>query len=183
MVLFQECHRLNASDFKPLAAADVLAGNHVVFSNHVRPGLGEFSTITLVSARWELALFGSYEPGELIVSSLPAMRTSEIVRPFLIPLVEHFALFQEPSAAAVNTRLLHNANVPEQTAINANSEEKEKVQCNKGGEVHGARHHRHASSRTENSDAQGVTQGVEAQANARQASFGGVSGNLQTFLL
>ncbi len=72
--LFHDDRRLPGK-LKPLAAAHVLAGHHVIFPDHVGAELRESGTIAFVGASGKLALLGSDHPGHLVVSRLMAMRT------------------------------------------------------------------------------------------------------------
>ena len=62
-----------------------------------------------------------------------------------------------------------------ETASNGNSEEKEEIQRDEGGKVHGTRDHRRAASGAEDPYIEGITKRLEAQANARKIAFGRVS--------
>ena len=98
--LFEKCHRLHACYLETFAASDVLAGDHIVFADHIRACLGEFCAIAFVGAGRKLTLFCAYQPGELVLGSLPAVRTTERVRPSLLLFVKHFALFHQSSRRA-----------------------------------------------------------------------------------
>jgi hypothetical protein len=91
--LFEKGDRLYAGDFKTFAAAHVLAGDHVIFADHIGARLRELRAIALIGAGRELPLLSTYQPGELIFSRLSAMRTKQSVRPPLLFLVEHLAFF------------------------------------------------------------------------------------------
>jgi len=101
------------------------------------------------------------------------MRTSEVVRPLLILLLEHVAFFHKSSVGPGNTRLLHNASVLEESShSNGDAEKEEEVQCDQGGKVDGARHDRHTAAGAENSHSQGIAERLEAQTNAGKIAFG-----------
>jgi hypothetical protein len=91
--LIEECHWLESRNFEPFAAAHVLAGDHVVFANHIRTRLGELRAIAFVGSRRQLALLRPDQPREFIFARLPAVRTGEGVRPLLIFLLEHLSFF------------------------------------------------------------------------------------------
>jgi len=104
------------------------------------------------------------------------MRTNEVVRPLLILLVEHVALFHESSVALGNTRLLHNASVLEASGhSNGNPEKEEEIQRNESSKVNGARYNWHAATSAEDSDAQGIAKRLEAQTNAWEIAVGRVN--------
>src|SRR5579884_3680121 len=107
-VLFEESDRLYAGNFKTFAAAHVFAGHHVISADHIGARLGELRAVALVSTGRELPLFSAYQPGELIFSRLSAMRTKQRVRPLLLFLVEHIALFHASPPRGRKKRLLHN---------------------------------------------------------------------------
>jgi hypothetical protein len=52
--------RLEAGDFKALAAAQILAGDHIFLSNHVGARFRPLGAVSLVSAGRKLSLFGSH---------------------------------------------------------------------------------------------------------------------------
>ena len=60
--LIQKRHRLDASHLKALAAADVLAHDHIVAADHVRLRLGELCAVALVGTSGELLLLGPHQP-------------------------------------------------------------------------------------------------------------------------
>jgi hypothetical protein len=91
--LLQECDRLDAGDLKALAAARILAGDHIIAPDHVASGFGEFGAVAFVSAGRELALLGADQPGKFIFALLAAMRAVESVGLFGFFLVKEVALF------------------------------------------------------------------------------------------
>src|SRR5580704_3851896 len=94
-MLLGENHRLEAGDFEAFAAADVFAGHHVVFAEHVGAGFGEAGAVALVGAAGELLLFGANNPGDFILGGLTAVGTVQ-VRQFLFrAFIEKFALFHK----------------------------------------------------------------------------------------
>ena len=61
-LLIEERDGLDSGNFKALAAADVLAHDHVVAADHIRLRFGKLGAITLVSAAGELLLLGPHQP-------------------------------------------------------------------------------------------------------------------------
>lgn len=61
-LLIQERDRLDSGNFKALAAAYVLAHDHVVATHHVRLRLGKLGAVALVGASRELLLLGPHQP-------------------------------------------------------------------------------------------------------------------------
>src|ERR1700728_3957477 len=90
--LFREHYRLHTGNIEPFPAAHVLACHHVVFAQHVRPGLGEAGTVTLVGAAGKLAFLGADHPGHFVLRRLVAVRTIQRSRFFLLLLVKKIAL-------------------------------------------------------------------------------------------
>jgi hypothetical protein len=78
----QKRDRLDARDLEALAAANILAGHHVVTADHIRLGFGELGAIALVGAAGKLLLLGTHQPGELIFTRLAAVRTGQRMRLF-----------------------------------------------------------------------------------------------------
>jgi hypothetical protein len=76
-----------------LATAHVLAGHHVVFSNHVGPGLREPGTVAVVGASCKLLFLGANNPCDFVVGGLTTVRTVEGSRFLLLFLVKKIALF------------------------------------------------------------------------------------------
>ena len=64
----QKRHRLQARDFEPLPAPDVLAGHHVVLPHHVGLGLGKPRTIPFVSMFGQLRLPRPHQPPNLVLA-------------------------------------------------------------------------------------------------------------------
>lgn len=93
--LIREYNRLHARDFKPLPAAHVLAGQHVIPAKHIGASFGEAGAVAFVSTARKLALFGAHQPGDFILSGLMTMRTVERSRLFVRPLIEKFALIHK----------------------------------------------------------------------------------------
>ncbi len=60
--LLQKRDGLHARNFKALAAADILAGHHIIATNHVRLGLGELGPIAFISPRRQLPFLGAHQP-------------------------------------------------------------------------------------------------------------------------
>src|SRR5579864_2799788 len=102
--LFRKNDRLHARDIEPLPAAHILAGHHVVFAQHVRPGLGEAGAVALVGAARKLPLLGAYHPSHLVFRRLVAMRTIQRSDFLLLLLVKKIALFHGIEAGSVRPR-------------------------------------------------------------------------------
>jgi hypothetical protein len=86
---------LQAGNLEAFAAADVFAGHHVVFAQHVGAGFGEAGAVALVGAAAELALFGANDPGDFILGGLLAVGTVQIRHLLFWTFVEKFALFHK----------------------------------------------------------------------------------------
>jgi len=88
-----EGYGLNSGDFKALAAADILAGHHVILANHIGLCFGELGAVTFVSMPGQLILFAPDEPAELVLISFAAVWTGQHVVPLLCLLVEKVTFF------------------------------------------------------------------------------------------
>lgn len=73
LTLIQERHRLDTRHLKALAAANVLAHDHVVATDHIRLRFGKLGTITLVGAAGELLLLGPHQPCKFVFTRLTAV--------------------------------------------------------------------------------------------------------------
>ncbi len=73
-----EDDRLRIRDLEALAAANILAGKHIVNSNHVISRLTETSSILLVSSGGKLVFFDSSQPTHLIIGTLAAMGAAKL---------------------------------------------------------------------------------------------------------
>src|SRR5215813_2565052 len=73
-------HRLNTRNFKTLAAAQVLAHNQIVATDHVGAGLGKFGAIALIGAWRKLSFLGAYQPGKFVLIGLLTMGAVQGVR-------------------------------------------------------------------------------------------------------
>src|SRR5215472_724175 len=104
-------HRRLPRNLKPLAAAHVLAGHHVVFPHHIRTELGEARAVTLVGASGNLALLGADHPGNFILRRLVAMWTVQRSCFLLLPLIKKISLFHTCGAPtwrrSISVKLLH----------------------------------------------------------------------------
>jgi hypothetical protein len=96
-------HRLQAGNFEAFAAADVFAGHHVVFAQHVGTGFGEAGAVALVGAAGELLLLGTDDPSDFILGGLTAMRTVQVRHLLFGTFVEKFSFFHK---GVVGRRLL-----------------------------------------------------------------------------
>ena len=92
ILIVQKCHRLHSCHFKPFAAADVLAGHHIIAPDHVALGLGELGAVALVGTPGKLFLFGTHQPGKFVIAGLTAVRTRQRMRLFSFFLVKKIAL-------------------------------------------------------------------------------------------
>jgi hypothetical protein len=88
--LLGEDYRLHAGDFEALAAAHVLAGHQIIFTQHVGACFSETGTITLIGAARKLSFLGANDPSDLILGSLMTMRTVQRGHLLLRPLVKEF---------------------------------------------------------------------------------------------
>src|ERR1700722_17597574 len=93
--LLGEDHRLHAGNFETLAAAHILAGQHVVFAQHVGARLGEAGAVALIGASGELAFLGTHKPVNFIFAGLMAMRAVQRGLLAFLLLVEKVAFFHE----------------------------------------------------------------------------------------
>src|SRR5580698_898078 len=89
--LFCEYDGLHAGNLKALAAAQVLAGHHVVFAQHVGTGFGEFGAVTVVSAAGKLLFLGTHEPCDFVFPRLLAMGTIQVCVFLFLALVKKLA--------------------------------------------------------------------------------------------
>src|SRR5271166_2688785 len=96
-VLFGEHYRLHAGNLKALAATHVLAGHHVVAAQHVGAGFSKFSAVAVVPAPGQLFFLGSYQPRDLVLACLLAMRAAQVGNLLLLLLVEKIALVHRES--------------------------------------------------------------------------------------
>jgi len=69
-LLFGEHYRLHTRNLKPLPAAHVLAGQHVVFAEHVGTSFGEAGAVALIGASGELFLLSADDPGNFVFAGL-----------------------------------------------------------------------------------------------------------------
>jgi len=90
--LFCEHNRLHSGNLEALAAAQVLAGHHVVFTEHIRTRFGELGTVAVVATPGKLPLLGAYQPGNFVLPSLLAMGTIQVRHLLFLPLVKKIAL-------------------------------------------------------------------------------------------
>jgi len=68
---------LHSGNFKALAAAYVLAHDHVIAANHVRLRFGKLGAIALIGAPGELFLLGPHQPCEFVLTGLAAVRAGK----------------------------------------------------------------------------------------------------------
>jgi hypothetical protein len=94
-MLFREHDRLHSRNIKPLAAAHVFAGHHVVFAQHVGASFGKAGAVAFVGASRQLPLLGAHQPAYFIFGRLLAMRTVQICRFLLGTFVKKIAFFHE----------------------------------------------------------------------------------------
>src|SRR5579864_4143224 len=95
--LLGEDDGLHARDFEALAAAHVLARQHVVFAKHVGAGLGEAGAVAFVGTSGKLAFLGADQPVDLILAGLMAVGTVQRGRLLILTLVEKVAFFHRQS--------------------------------------------------------------------------------------
>jgi hypothetical protein len=79
VALIQERDRLDSGHFKALAAAHVLAHDHIVAADHVRLSLGKLGAIAFVGAAGELLFLGPHQPCEFVLTGLAAVRAGKRV--------------------------------------------------------------------------------------------------------
>ena len=101
MLLLKERHALHARDLKPLPAADILANHHVVAPQHIGLCLGEFRAVTIICPWRQTLLLGSHQPLNFIFRRLMTVRTAQVRRFLIRPLVEKFALIHEEQVSGV----------------------------------------------------------------------------------
>ncbi len=87
----EERHGLHAGNFKPLAAAHVLAHQDVILAEHVGSSLGKTRTIALVGAGREASLLGTNQPADLVLRGLMTMWAIEVGWLLVGSFVEEFA--------------------------------------------------------------------------------------------
>jgi hypothetical protein len=149
--LFRDHGRL-AGDLKPLSAAHVLAGHHVVFADHVRTRFSETSAVAVVGASGKLALLRTHHPCDFILGRLMAVRAIEGGCFLFLALVEKLAFFHSfcgDTASAVRRSEVRNCphdyysfvtTVLWQHGKNYGPQEKiETVSCRDGGQGVGTR--------------------------------------------
>ena len=90
-LLVEKGYRLDAGNFKALAATNVLTGHEVVTADHIRASFGELGAITFVSAPRQLALLGANNPAKIVFGSLMAMRAVQCCFAGLLSFVEEVA--------------------------------------------------------------------------------------------
>jgi hypothetical protein len=104
----QEGDGLDAGDVEAFAAADVLAGEYVVGTDHVALGLGEAGAVALVCTAAELGFLAADQPSDLVLTGLAAVGTGHGVGSLLGFLVEKVTFFHAgsllESASAVSRR-------------------------------------------------------------------------------
>jgi hypothetical protein len=96
MILFvelNECHRLDACNLKPFAAAHILAAHHVVAADHVALRFGEAGAVTVVGSTGQLGPLAANNPAEFVLSLLSAVRAGHGVGSLFGPLIEKIAFF------------------------------------------------------------------------------------------
>src|SRR3954471_10774299 len=76
----EESYGLHSGDFKALAAANVLAGQHIFGADHVGLRFGETGAVTFIRVSGETVLLAANQPAQLVLVSLAAMRTGKGVR-------------------------------------------------------------------------------------------------------
>src|SRR5262249_7650422 len=91
--LVGEDDRLDAGNLEALAAAQVLAGHHVVFAQHVGAGFGEAGAVAFVGAAGKLVLLGAYQPGHFIFGRLMTVGTVQRGWFLFLTFVKEIALF------------------------------------------------------------------------------------------
>src|ERR1700739_3714813 len=97
-------HRRLPRDVKPLAAAHVLAGHHVVLADHVGPELREPRPVPLIGTSPKLPFLGADNPSHFVLRRLVAVRTVQRGWFFLLLLVKKIALFHSFRAASLPQR-------------------------------------------------------------------------------
>ncbi len=91
--LFREHHGLHPRNLEPLAATHVLAGQHVVFAEHVRSRFGEAGAVAVIGASGELLLLGADHPGNFVFARLLAVRTIQRGHFLVRALIKKIAFF------------------------------------------------------------------------------------------
>jgi hypothetical protein len=88
-----ESHRLDSGDIKPFPAPHILAPNHVVPTHHIALRLGKTGPVAIIGSTRQLGLLSPYQPPQLILTLLPAVRTRHRMFPLFGPLIKKVALF------------------------------------------------------------------------------------------
>ncbi|HXC96240.1 MAG TPA: hypothetical protein VNU92_11095 [Edaphobacter sp.] len=73
--LLDEGNRLNSDNIESFSAPYVLASHGVVTPDHVALGLGKAGPIAVIGSSGKLCLLSSYNPVDLVLGLLAAMRT------------------------------------------------------------------------------------------------------------
>ena len=92
-LFIQKGERLQARDFKRLAAADVHAREFVVSPHHIRLRFGEFRAIPFVCISGKLGSLAADYPGDFVFARLTTLRAGEVMRTRFGALVEKIAFF------------------------------------------------------------------------------------------
>lgn len=91
--LFRKYHGLQTGDLKTLAAANVLAAHHVIFSQHVGFCFGKSGAVALIGVTRKLLFPGAHDPGNFIIPGLVAVWTVQSGLLLLRTFIKKFALF------------------------------------------------------------------------------------------
>jgi hypothetical protein len=91
----EECDRLDACQFKPLAAANILASDLIFAQDHVGLRFGEAGAVTFVGARGQAVFLAPDQPVQLILRLLAAMGASQGMGPLLWFLTVKISLFHD----------------------------------------------------------------------------------------
>jgi hypothetical protein len=86
-------YRLNSHDIEAFSAPDILAAHRIIASDHVALRFGKTSPVAVVGSARQLRFFPPHDPLDLILSLLPAVRTSHHMRTLFRPLFKKISFF------------------------------------------------------------------------------------------
>jgi hypothetical protein len=87
--------RLNSDHIEAFAATDVFAAHRVVATDHVALGFGKSGAVAIIGSPRQLCLLPPYDPFDLILPLLPAVRTCHDMGTLFRPLVKKISFFHK----------------------------------------------------------------------------------------
>jgi hypothetical protein len=89
----QKCDGLDSDNIETLPAADILASHRVVTADHVTLRLRKACPVAIVCSPWQLGLLPAYDPVNLVLPLLPAVRTGHHMGSLLCLLIKKVPFF------------------------------------------------------------------------------------------